>query len=64
MRASARDAEFFVHWIDNLIAKTTPPGDWALYLAHDREQAQARYIKAREIYKTIAVEARRLNEVK
>ncbi len=59
VRTSAADAEFFIRWIDNLIAKTTPPGDWSIYLTHDREQAHARYLKAREIYKTIAAEASR-----
>ena len=64
VRASARDAEFFVQWIDNLIDRTTPPGDWSKYLLHDRQQAHVRYLKAREIYKEIAAEARRENEVK
>lgn len=64
VRASAQDAEFFIQWIDNLIARTTPPADWSVYLAHDREQAHARYLKARQIYQAIAADARRLNEAK
>ncbi len=62
VRASAADAEFFVQWIDNLIARTTPPGDWSVYLAHDRTRAHARYLKASEIYKAIAASARQLEK--
>ncbi|HTQ57137.1 MAG TPA: CehA/McbA family metallohydrolase [Bryobacteraceae bacterium] len=57
-RASAADAEFFMRWIDNLIARTTPPADWSVYLAHDRDGAHARYQEAKRTYKTIAAEAR------
>jgi len=60
VRASAADAEFFARWVDNLIARTTPPGDWSVYLEHDRDAAHARYRKAREIYLRIAAEARRM----
>jgi hypothetical protein len=62
VRASAADAEFFIQWIDNLIARTTPPADWSAYLAHDREQAHARYLKARELYTAIAASARQLEK--
>ena len=62
VRASAADAEFFVQWIDNLIARTTPPADWSVYLPHDRDRAHARYLKARELYTAIAASARRLEK--
>jgi O-glycosyl hydrolase len=57
VRASADDAGFFVRWIDNLIARTTPPGDWSQYLSSSRDQAHARYTKARDIYRALAQEA-------
>ena len=57
IRASARDAEFFVKWIDNLIQQTSAGGAWSTYLAHDRDAAQARYRKARAIFEKIAREA-------
>jgi hypothetical protein len=58
VRASAADAEFFIQWIDNLIARTTPPADWSVYMRQDREQAHARYLKAGELYQAIAAAAR------
>jgi hypothetical protein len=57
IRANARDAEFFVKWIDNLIQQTSPGGAWSTYLSHDREAAQARYRKARAIFEERAREA-------
>jgi len=57
VRTSVSDAEFFIKWIDNLIQHTSPGGAWSAYLSHDREAAQTRYRKAREIYEEIAHEA-------
>ncbi len=57
VRASAVDAEFYVQWIDNLLTKTSPGGEWSSYLAESRDAAQARYKAAREIFKQIALEA-------
>ncbi len=57
VRASRKDTEFFVQWINNLLARTTPPGDWSQYLSQSREQAHARYAKAREIYRAIAAQS-------
>ena len=58
IRASSSDAEFFVKWIDNLLAKTSPSGAWGNFLSQDRDAAQARYREARAIYQRIAAEAR------
>lgn len=58
IRASANDAEFFVKWIDNLLQKSSPGGDWARFFTHDREAAQQRYREARAMYVKIAAEAR------
>ena len=58
IRASADDAEFFVQWIDNLLRMTSPGGAWSQYLSDDREAAQKRYRKAREIFIKRAAEAR------
>jgi hypothetical protein len=57
IRANARDAEFFVQWIDNLIQQTSPGGAWSKFLPNDREAAQARYRKARAIFAERAREA-------
>jgi hypothetical protein len=57
IRASATDAEFFVKWIDNLIRQTSPGGAWTNYLSHDRDAAQNRYRKARDIFQQIVHEA-------
>jgi hypothetical protein len=58
VRASAEDAEFFVRWIDNLLAKTAPGGEWNRYFTHDYATVQSRYRKAREVYVKIAAESR------
>ena len=57
IRASVGDAEFFVQWIDNLIKQTSPGGAWSTFLPKDRDAAQSRYRRAREIYLRIASEA-------
>jgi hypothetical protein len=57
IRASARDAEFFVKWIDNLIQQTSPGGAWSGFFSKDREAAQKRYKQARAIFVRIESEA-------
>jgi hypothetical protein len=59
VRASASDAEYFVRFIDNLIRKTSPGGEWAQYFSHSGEAARSRYRKARAIFQRIAAEAER-----
>jgi hypothetical protein len=60
VRASSSDAEFFIKWIDNLLEKTSPGGEWSKFLSHDRDSAQKRYREARAIFERIAAEARAL----
>ncbi|BCS54971.1 DUF4082 domain-containing protein [Geobacter sp. SVR] len=57
VRASASDADFYVQWMDNLLAKTSPGGAWNSYFSSDLSKAQARYQAARTLYQQIAVEA-------
>ncbi len=57
VRASAEDALFFVKWIDNMMAHTSPGGEWNQYFTKDLDVVQARYKKARELYLKIANEA-------
>ncbi len=57
IRASAADARFFVHWIDNLLRQTSPGGEWNKYFTKDLLAAQERYRKARAIFMERAAEA-------
>jgi hypothetical protein len=57
IRASVEDARFFVAWIDNILQNTAPGGPWDKYFTTDKETVRKRYLKAREIYETIAKEA-------
>jgi hypothetical protein len=58
VRASAEDAQFFIKWIDNILEKTSPGGEWNHFFTHDLDVVQGRYKKAREIYSKIMAEAR------
>ena len=57
VRASAADAEYFIHWIDNILVNIDNQGPWNPYFTEDIETVRARYIKARNIYRNIAFEA-------
>jgi len=57
VRASYEDAQYFVKWIDNIIANIKPEGPWNKYFTHDLDVVEKRYEKARDVYKTIALEA-------
>lgn len=57
IRASVEDAQFYISWINNLLEKTSPGGEWAGYFTNSREAAHARYRQARAIYEQIALEA-------
>jgi hypothetical protein len=57
IRASAADAQFFVQWMDNLLAKISPGGPWNQYFPTSLSQAQARYQSAKSIFQQIAAEA-------
>jgi hypothetical protein len=57
VRPSVADPQYFVEFIDNLLLRTSPGGEWNQYVPHDLDKAQARYRQAREIYRKIAMEA-------
>ena len=57
VRASAEDAQFFIKWIDNMLEKTSPGGDWNHFFSHDLEVVQGRYKQARDIYIRVMKEA-------
>ena len=57
IRASVDDAQFYVQWMDNLLALTSPGGAWSSYFVTNRAEAQARYAAARTVYQQIASEA-------
>ena len=54
IRASKQDALYYVHWIDQLIERTSPGGDWNGYFPTQLAAAQARYQAARAVYQGIA----------
>lgn len=57
VRVSAADAQFYVQWIDSLLAKTSPGGEWSSYFVTSRDAAQTRYQAAKAVYQQIASEA-------
>ena len=57
VRASVEDAEFYVQWMDNLLLRTAPGGEWGDFFVESRDEARARYQAAKSIYEQIAVEA-------
>ena len=57
IRASVDDAQFYVQWMDNLLALTSPGGAWSSYFVTNRAEAQARYLSARAVYQQIALDA-------
>ncbi len=57
VRASAEDAEYYVSWIDNILKNIAPGGSWNQYFTHDLDLVQARYMKAKDVYEKIALEA-------
>jgi hypothetical protein len=61
VRASADDAEYFVNWIDNILANISPGGIWSKFYTHDLNLVQERYKQARAIYSNIKMEAQTIN---
>ncbi len=57
IRAGVEDAAYFIDWIDRLLSKTSPGGPWNRYFTHDLDVVQARYLKAKEIYRKILAES-------
>jgi O-glycosyl hydrolase len=60
VRASAKDAQFFVKWIDNILEKIALGGVWNQYFTHDLNVVQDRYRKAKDIFLKIAEEAQEI----
>jgi O-glycosyl hydrolase len=58
LRASASDARYFIDWIDRLLTKTGPGGEWNRFFPTQLEAEQARFRQARDIYRRIARESR------
>jgi hypothetical protein len=61
VRSGAEDAAYFIHWIDQLLTKTSPGGPWNHYFTHDLGIVQARYLKAKSIYVKIMEESKKMN---
>ena len=57
IRASAKDARFYVRWIESLIANTSPGGPWEWYFPTEWTAVQARYQAAMAIYEQVAEDA-------
>lgn len=58
VRASAADANFYVQWMNTLLARTTPGGSWDLFeTSAGRDGARARYTAAKTVYQTVCAEA-------
>jgi len=57
VRASVDDANFYVSWMDNLLANTAPGAVWSSYFITEGNAARARYQAARTVYAQIAAEA-------
>ena len=57
VRASALDAQFYVQWLDQLILKTSPGGEWNGYFETSLVATQVRYQAARTVFQQIAAEA-------
>jgi len=57
IRASVADAQFYVQWMQNLLANISPGGVWNWYFPTSLAAAQARYQAALSIYQQIAAEA-------
>lgn len=57
IRASAKDARFYVRWIESLIANTSPGGAWESYFPTEWSAVQARFLTAKAMYEQIAEDA-------
>lgn len=57
VRASVADADYFISWINNIIASTKPGADWNKYFPETYTSVAKRYSKALGVYKKIRKEA-------
>ena len=62
VRASSGDARYFIKWIDITLANIAPGGPWNKYFTHDLDVVMNRYLKAREVYEKIAMDAMNLEK--
>lgn len=64
VRASSQDAEYYVRWIENILANIQNDGPWNIYFTKDIETVKARYQKAASIFRIIADEAHQYHDDK
>ena len=57
IRASVDDAQFYVDWMDNLLTKTAPGGEWNSFYPTQLPLAQSRYQQAKALFQQRALEA-------
>jgi hypothetical protein len=57
VRASANDAQFYVQWMENLLAYTSPGGVWNSFFPTTLTAVQARYQTALSMYQQIVTAA-------
>ena len=57
IRVSADDAQFYVDWMDNLLTKTSPGGEWNNFFPTELAAAQARYQQAKAVFQQRKAEA-------
>ena len=57
IRVSADDAQFYIDWMDNLLTKTSPGGEWNKYFPTELAAAQARYQQAKAVFQQRKAEA-------
>jgi hypothetical protein len=63
IRASADDADFFIRYIDTLIARTSPGGPWNPYFSTSLDSVHERYQSAKELYQQIKNQALGLDTI-
>jgi hypothetical protein len=59
IRASAKDAQYFVAWIDNILKNIQPGEKWSRYFTKDFDTVTGHYQSAKKIYAQIAAEAKK-----
>ena len=57
IRASAKDARFYVRWIESLIANASPNGVWGSYFPTEWSAVRGRFLAAKAMYEQIADDA-------
>jgi hypothetical protein len=56
LRPRAEDAEFYVHFLERLLEKTGPGGEWSGYFHNEGDAARARYQAALDVFQKLAKE--------